>query len=109
MINPTLFAALCGFLFRELLAIEGREDKDRPFNLLYYAKKNWLVLALNTVGTVGLYLALPEIMRLEAAYWGGEYPILTGFAVGLLGAWLVRKFQDVVKSKASKTLDNEGA
>ena len=34
MINPTLFAALCGVFFRELLAIEGRDDKDRPVNLL---------------------------------------------------------------------------
>jgi hypothetical protein len=109
MINPTLFAAVMGFLFRELLAIQAREDKDRPFDPLYYVKKNWLVLALNTVGTVGLYLALPEIMYLEVKYWGGEFPILTGLTIGLLGAWLVRKFQDVVKSKTSKALDDEGA
>jgi hypothetical protein len=98
--NPTLFAALCGFIFRELLAIEGRQDKSTPFKLRYYLRNNAMVIALNTVGTIGLYFTIPDLMRLQSRYLDGhDYPMITGLVIGLLGAWLVRWLQDTVKAK----------
>lgn len=103
--NPVLIAAICGFLFRELLAVEARQDRSKPFDALYYLRNNWIAIALNTLGTIGLYLAIPEIMHLQVQHLGAQYPILTGFAIGLLGAWLVRKAQDAIKRKVEKAAD----
>lgn len=104
MMNPALLAALCGFLYRELRAIEGRSDRTRPVDLGYYLRHNWVVVAGNAVGTVGLWMALPELMGLQREVLQDEYPILTGLAVGLMGAWAVRRLQQLVKQRVNIAL-----
>jgi hypothetical protein len=107
-VNPAIVAAVCGFLFRELLAVEARADKSTPFQLGYYLRHNWVAVALNAVGTVGLWVALPELLTIQGNYIGAEYPILTGLVVGLLGAWLVRKLQDLVKNRVNISVRGNG-
>jgi hypothetical protein len=106
--NHMLIAAVCGFLFRELLAVANRDDRSVPLNPLYYLRHNLLLILLNIVGTVGLYFTIPDLLALQARYLGGEHPLLTGFAIGLMGAWMVRKIQDVIKAKVDRHTEDVG-
>jgi len=100
--NPMLIAAICGFLFRELQAIAKRNDRSVGFDLKYYLTHNWIALALNVVGTVGLYVAIHDILDLEQRYLGGQWPVLTGGGIGYGGAALVRWLQGLVKKKVNR-------
>lgn len=96
-------AALCGFVLREAQSILPaiREDENTPdkFSFGYYFRRprNIVLLVMNITSTVALMLAHKEVMAIAGKIPGvGPYvdgsaaPILTGVAIGYLGAWAFR-------------------
>lgn len=97
-----VLAALLGFLVREWYAIEHREEKDKPFSARYYIRKNKVILVGNLLGTLLLWLGLPEVLRIQSRLWDENFPVITSGLVGLLGAILVREAQGLLRTILKK-------
>lgn len=95
--NNMLVAAFGGFVFIELQAIATR-SQGTNWSWSYYFRRNAAALLGNLVGTYLLYLASPDLIRIERLFIdrylpvlsGETMPVLTGLATGLLGAWGLR-------------------
>lgn len=112
--NNMLIAAIVGFLFVEGAAV-NRSVRQQPgnFDVLYYLKNNWILLVLNALGTFLMYMCAPFVLVLLRWFIGrwiedpstveflGDSVMLpvTGGFVGLLGAYVVRRFQRWIKDK----------
>lgn len=98
-------AAAVGFLLHEVIvvskAVKKSESTPDKFNARYYFGKfgNWVNIALNALSTIGLMLGFKEVLGVEVWLLAkipgfvpppDGYPILTGFAIGLLSAWIVK-------------------
>ena len=121
--NLMTTAALVGFLFVEATAVH-KAVKQQPgkFNIGYYLRNNWLLLLLNALGTLLMYMCAPLV--LELLRWGigkwtddpsmvellGDTVMLpvTGAFIGLLGAYVVRRFQRWIKEKFGPVDDAQG-